>query len=296
MLDRHAGEQWRSTFLLPLVSGEIITPAFAMTERDVAGSDPTEMETTAEFKDGHWEITGRKWFTTHAHSARYTVVMARTEESEIPHKAFSMLIVPSDAPGYRVIRTIPTMGDVDGDHCEVEYDHVRVPSDNLLGSRGQGFAIAQDRLGPGRVYHCMRFLGQAERAFDLMCQRAVSRSIRQSPLADRQLIQKMIFDTATEIRAARHLTLDAARKLADGQSARIEIGIAKVFGAHAMQNAIDRAIQVHGSIGVAADLPLARMYRNARYARLYDGADEVHISNVAGMLLRPYRADEKQRA
>jgi alkylation response protein AidB-like acyl-CoA dehydrogenase len=294
MLDKYGDDQWRSRYLRPLVNGEIATPAFAMTERDVAGSDPTGIETSAELVGDCWVINGRKWFTTHAHSARFTVVMAKTETDATPHTSFSLLIVPSDAPGYQVLRTIPTMGDVDGDHCEVLYDNVRIPAENLLGTRGSGFAIAQDRLGAGRVFHCMRFLGQAQRAFDLMCVRAVSRTLKGVPLGDKQLVQKMVFDTASEIRAARHLTLEAARMVAQGRSARVEIGIAKVLGASAMHNAIDRAIQVYGSIGVSGDLPLARMYRNARYARLYDGADEVHISNVASSLLRPYR--ERQEA
>jgi acyl-CoA dehydrogenase len=296
MLDKHAGEEWRALYLDPLVSGEILSPAFAMTERDVAGSDPTELRTTAVLDGDEWVVNGAKWFTTHAHSAKYTVVMARTETDAKPHASFSMIIVPDDAPGYRVVRTVATMGETDGDHCEVEYDNVRVPRSNLLGGRGAGFTIAQERLGPGRVFHCMRFLGQAERAYDLLCRRAVSRNVRGTPLAERQLIQKMVFDTAAEISSARLLTLDAARALQEGGSGRVEIGLAKVVGAAMLHNAIDRAIQVHGSIGVSDDLPLARMYRNARYARLYDGADEVHISNVARTLLRPYREElEVQR-
>ena len=288
MLDEYASPYWREHYLEPLIAGELPGPAFAMTERDVPGSDPTQIQTSAVLDDGEWVITGAKWFTTHAHSARFTVVMVRTEDDGPPHQQFSMIIVPSDAPGYRVVRTVPTMGEIDGDHCEVAYDHVRVPESNLLGPRGAGFRIAQQRLGPGRLFHCMRFLGQAERAFDLMCERAVSRTMRGTPLGDRQLVQKMVFDTASEIRAARLLTLDAARAIDEGGSARVEISIAKVAGAAALHNAIDRAIQVYGSIGVSDDLPLARMYRNARYARLYDGADEVHIVSAARQLLRGY--------
>jgi acyl-CoA dehydrogenase len=288
MLNEHASPFWREHYLEPLVAGDLPSPAFAMTERDVPGSDPTQIHTSAVLENGEWVIDGAKWFTTHAHSARFTVVMVRTESEGAPHDQFSMIIVPSDAAGYRVVRTIPTMGDTDGDHCEVEYDHVRVPESNLLGPRGAGFRIAQQRLGPGRLFHCMRFLGQAERAFDLMCARAVSRTMGGGRLSDKQLIQKMVFDSATEIRAARLLTLDAARALSQDGRARAEIGIAKVAGAQAMHNAIDRAIQVYGSAGVSDDLPLARMYRNARYARLYDGPDETHIVSVAKYLIRPY--------
>lgn len=297
MLDRYATQEWRDRYLVPLVEGSIAGPGFAMTERDVPGSDPTEIQTTARLEGGNWVIDGRKWFTTHAHSAPYTVVMARTEVDGPAHAAFSMIIVPAGTVGYRVVRTIPTMGDVDGDHCEVEYDGVRVPKGNLLGPRGSGFPIAQERLGPGRLFHCMRFLGQAQRAFDLMCARALDRRIKDQALADRQLVQKMIFDTACEVRAARLMTLEAARVLDTGQDARVEIGMAKVVGAHALHNAVDRAIQVHGSLGVSDDLPLSRMYRNARYARIYDGADEVHITNVTRQLLKPYAvtADGPQR-
>jgi alkylation response protein AidB-like acyl-CoA dehydrogenase len=291
MLDEYASPHWRETYLQPLVSGDLPGPAFAMTERDVPGSDPTQIRTSAALDGDEWVICGRKWFTTHAHSARFTVVMVRTEDEGSQHQRFSMIIVPSDAPGYRVIRSVATMGEVDGDHCEVEYDNVRVPAANLLGPRGAGFRIAQQRLGPGRLFHCMRFLGQAERAFDLMCSRAVARKLRGTPLADRELIQKMVFDSATEIRATRLLTLDAAGRLEASDDARIEIGIAKVAGAAALHNAIDRSIQVHGSLGVSDDLPLARMYRNARYARLYDGPDETHVASVAKNLLRGYRND-----
>jgi acyl-CoA dehydrogenase len=290
MLEEYASPYWREHYLAPLVAGDLPSPAFAMTERDVPGSDPTQIQTSAVLDDGEWVITGAKWFTTHAHSARFTVVMVRTEDAGRPHDRFSMIIVPSDAPGYRIVRTVPTMGETDGDHCEVEYDNVRVPESNLLGPRGAGFRIAQQRLGPGRLFHCMRFLGQAERAFDLMCARAVSRTMRGTPLGDRQLVQKMVFDSIAEIRAARLLTLDAARAIDEGGQARIEIATAKVAGAQALHNAIDRAIQVHGSVGVSDDLPLARMYRNARYARLYDGSDETHIVNVATQVLRTYAA------
>lgn len=288
MLDQHASPYWRERYLEPLVDGRVPSPAFAMTERDVPGSDPTKIQTTAVLEDDEWVIRGRKWFTTHAHSAPFTVVMVRTEDDAPPHQCFSMVIVPSDAPGYRVLRTVPTMGETDGDHCEVAYDEVRVPAANLLGARGAGFKIAQERLGPGRLFHCMRFLGQAERAFDLLCDRGLQRPSGEGVLADRQLVQQMVFESACQIHTSRLLTLEAARLLDSGADARVHIGMAKVVGARALHDVVDRAIQVHGSVGVSDDLPLARMYRNARYARIFDGPDETHIVNVARRLLRAH--------
>lgn len=200
-----------------------------------------------------------------------------------------MIVVPTDTPGYRILRSVPTMGTDDGDHCEVLYDNVRVPADNLLGGRGEGFLLSQQRLGPGRIFHSMRFLGQAQRAFALMCDRGVRRTAFGSVLADKQLIQQMVFDTATQVSACRLLVLDAARQLDAGDSARVEIGVIKVLCARMLHDAIDRAIQVFGAKGVTSDTPLERMYRHARYARIYDGADEVHISTVTRLLLQPYR-------
>jgi alkylation response protein AidB-like acyl-CoA dehydrogenase len=233
-------------------------------------------------------ITGRKWFTTGANRAAYTTVMVRTEPDAPDHSAFSMIVVPTDTPGYEIVRETPVMGMLGG-HCEVRYDDVRVPRQNLLGERGHGFLIAQQRLGPGRIFHCMRWLGQAQRAFDLMCERANSRVAFGTPLADKQMIQSMIFDTAAEIQACRLLTLDAAKKIDQGDPARVEIGLIKVVGAKMLHQAIDRAIQVFGAKGVTSDTPLERMYRHARFARIYDGPDEVHRATVARLLLREYK-------
>jgi alkylation response protein AidB-like acyl-CoA dehydrogenase len=293
MLDAYAPPYWRETYLEPLVDGRVASPAFAMTERDVSGSDPTQIQSRATLEGDEWVIHGHKWFTTHAHAAEFTVVMVRTEDDGRPHDRFSMLIVPSDAKGYEVLRTVPTMGETDGDHCEVTYDGVRVPKANLLGERGAGFRIAQERLGPGRLFHCMRFLGQAERAFDLLCARATTRSVKGGLLADLQLIQKMVFDSLCQVTTTRLLVLEAARLLDTGEDARSAIGMAKVTGARTLHDVIDRAIQVHGSLGVSDDLPLARMYRNARYARIYDGADETHIVNVAQRILRTYSYEDR---
>lgn len=287
MLNLYASPEWRDRYLKPLVAGEIF-PSFAMTEPEVASSDPTQLQTRAELDGDSWVITGRKWFTTGANMAAYTTVMVRTEPDAPDHAAFSMIVVPTDTPGYNIVRETPVLG-ILGGHCEVEYDGVRVPKANLLGERGAGFLIAQRRLGPGRIFHCMRWLGQAQRAFDLMCERANARRAFGSSLAEKQMIQEMVFETAAEIQSCRLLTLDAAHKMDRGEPARVEIGIIKVVGARMLHNAIDRAIQVFGAKGLTPDTPLERMYRAARFGRIYDGPDEVHKATVGRLLLRQYR-------
>ncbi|OLT24733.1 acyl-CoA dehydrogenase [Actinomadura sp. CNU-125] len=293
MLHKYASPRFRDEYLKPMVDGEL-SPSFAMTEPSVAGSDPTGMETTGELDGDHWVIRGRKWFTTNAAAAAYTTVMCRTEpDAESPHKAFSMIIVPTDTPGYRIVRDTPVLGmgggTGHGGHYEVAYDDVRVPADNLLGPRGHGFVIAQDRLGPGRIFHCMRWLGQAQRAFELMCARLDSRVAFGEPLAAKQLMQQHVFDSYTEIQAARMLTLQAAEQIDAGSQARVEIGAIKVVGAKMVHNVIDRAIQVHGAAGLTDDFPLSRMYRHAREARIYDGPDEVHVQSTARRILKAMR-------
>ncbi len=287
MLHQHASPKWREAFLQPMVEGKLF-PSFAMTEPAIASSDPTQLETRAELVDGHWVINGRKWFTTGADNAAYTTVMCLTEPDAPRHHAYSMIIVPTNVQGYNIVRDTPVLG-MSGSHFEVQYDNVRVSAENLLGGRGQGFVIAQKRLGPGRIFHCMRWLGQAQRAFDLMCYRLHNRAAFGSSLADKQLLQKHVFDSAAEIRACRLLTLDAARRIDGGDDARMEIGQLKVVGAHMLHNVIDRAIQVYGAAGLSDDTPLSRMYRHAREARIYDGPDEVHIQATARRILNRYR-------
>ena len=287
MLHRYASDEWCDKYLAPLVAGEVF-PSFGMTEPEVASSDPTQLQTSAELVGDEWVINGRKWFTSGAGNAAYTTAMVRTEPDAPDHSAFSMIVVPTDTPGYNIIRDVKVMGQADG-HYEVVYDNVHVPKKNLLGPRGQGFKIAQDRLGPGRIFHCMRWLGQAQRAFDLMCDRANNRKAFGKNLGEHQQIQKFVFDTAAEIQASRLLTLHAAQRIDQGDEARIEIGLIKVFGASMLHNALDRAIQVHGALGVTEDTPLERMYRHARFARIYDGADEVHVMNTARRILRVYQ-------
>jgi acyl-CoA dehydrogenase len=286
MLDRHASPRWREAYLAPLVEGRI-SPSFAMTEPDVAGSDPTRLRTTARLDGDSWVINGTKWFTTGAARAAYTTVMCRTEEDAAPHRSFSMIIVPTDTPGYRIVRDTPVLG-LHGGHYEVHYDDVRVPAENLLGERGNGFTIAQERLGPGRIFHAMRWLGQAQRAFDLMCRRLQEREAFGEPLAAKQLMQQHVFDSYAQIQASRLLTLAAAEQIDRGEQARVEIGAIKVVGARMLHDVVDRAVQVYGAAGLTDDTPLSHMYRAARFARLYDGADEVHVQSVGRRILGEY--------
>jgi alkylation response protein AidB-like acyl-CoA dehydrogenase len=290
MLHQYASDEQRERFLKPLVAGEIY-PSVGLTEPEVAGSDPTQMQAVAVLDGDEWVISGHKWFTSGANRAAFTTVFAITEADAEKHNKFSSIIVPTDTEGYEIVRVVPTMGHTGGNHCEVNYNDVRVPYENLLGGRGQGFHIAQKRLGPGRIFHCMRWLGQAQRAFELMCERAKTRYAHGSYLAEKGDIQALIAESAAEIQAARMMTLDAARAIDSGSEARTEISLIKFWGARMLHNVIDRAIQVHGALGVTADTPLEFMYREARYARLYDGPDEVHRMVVARRLVRdPYDA------
>jgi acyl-CoA dehydrogenase len=288
MLDLYASDAQKERFLKPLVAGEVY-PSVGLTEPEVAGSDPIQMRATAMLDGDEWVINGHKWFTSGANKAAFTTVFAITEPDAEKHAKFSSIIVPTDTPGYEIVRVVPTMGHTGGNHCEVNYNDVRVPYENLLGDRGQGFHIAQKRLGPGRIFHCMRWLGQAQRAFELMCERSKVRYAHGSYLSEKGDIQAMIAESAAEIQAARMMTLDAARAIDAGGEARVEISLIKFWGARMLHNVIDRAIQVHGALGVTGDTPLEFMYREARYARLYDGPDEVHRMVVARKLVRdPY--------
>ncbi len=246
------------------------------------------MQATGRLEGDEWVIDGHKWFTTGANRAAFTTVFCRTDPEAPRHLQFSSIIVPTDTPGYEIVRVIPVMGE-QGSHCEVRLCGVRVPKDNLLGPRGHGFVIAQQRLGPGRIFHCMRWLGQAQRAFELMCDRANERFAHGSLLAEKGEIQRYVAESAAQIQACRLMTLDAARVMDGGGEARVEISLIKFFGARMLHDVIDRAIQVHGALGLTADTPLERMYREARGGRLYDGPDEVHRMVVARRLLRDCR-------
>jgi alkylation response protein AidB-like acyl-CoA dehydrogenase len=285
MLHLYGTAAQKDRWLKPLVAGEIL-PSVGLTEPEVAGSDPTLMQSTAVLDGDSWVINGHKWFTSGANVAAFTTVFCQTEPDAQRHAKFSSIIVPTDTPGYEIVRVVPTMGHTGGNHCEIRLTDVRVPRENLLGKRGEGFVIAQKRLGPGRIFHCMRWLGQAQRAFELMCERAKSRFAHGSLLCEKGEIQRYIAESAAEIQAARLMTLDAARAMDEGDEARVEIALIKFWGARMLHNVIDRAIQVHGALGVTADTPLEFMYREARYARIYDGPDEVHRMTVARRLLR----------
>ncbi len=285
MLHLYGNEEQKQRWLRPLVDGEIY-PSVGLTEPEVAGSDPTLMQTTARLEGDEWVINGHKWFTSGANIAAFTTVFCATEPDASRHAKFSSIIVPTDTPGYRIARVVPTMGSTHGAHCEIWLEDVRVPHDNLLGGRGQGFVVAQKRLGPGRIFHCMRWLGQAQRAFELMCEWAKVRYAHGSVLAEKGEIQRYVAESAAEIQAARLMTLDAAQLMDRGDEARVQISLIKFWGARMLHNVIDRAIQVHGAMGVTSDTPLERMYREARFARIYDGPDEVHRMVVARQLLR----------
>ncbi len=285
MLNLYGSETQKERWLKPLVAGEIL-PSVGLTEPEVAGSDPTLMQTKAELDGDVWVINGHKWFTSYANKAAFTTVFCQTDPDADRHAKFSAIIVPTDTPGYNIERVVPTMGHTGGGHCEVRLTDVHVPRENLLGERGKGFLIAQKRLGPGRIFHSMRWLGQAQRAFELMCERAKSRFAHGSLLSEKGEIQRYIAESAAEIQAARLMTLDAAQAIDAGGEARVEIALIKFWGARMLHNVIDRAIQVHGALGVTSDTPLEFMYREARYARIYDGPDEVHRMTVARRLLR----------
>ena len=288
-------EEQKDRWLHPLLNGDLRS-AFSMTEPHTAGSDPTLLQTRAT-KDGDgWVINGHKWFSSHASIADFLIVMAVTDPDARPHQRASMFIVPTDTPGVNILRDIPTMEHPEdvygqlGGHAEVLYEDVRVGPDALLGAEGAGFLIAQQRLGPGRIHHCMRWLGVARRAFDAMCERATYRESHGSLLGEKQSVQNFIADSAAEMHAARLMTLHAAWVM-DTQgaaAARKEIALIKFYGAKVLADVIDRAIQVHGSLGYSTDLPLERMYRFARAWRIYDGADEVHRQSVARLILRGY--------
>ncbi|WP_237562901.1 acyl-CoA dehydrogenase family protein [Bacillus dakarensis] len=289
MLNLFGTQEQKDRWLYPMVRGEI-NPSVGLTEPEVAGSDPTLIQSTAYLDGDEWVINAHKWFTTGATRAAFTTMFCVTEPNEESrHRRASMIIVPTNTPGYEIVRVVPTMGHEHGAHCEIRLTNVRVPKENLLGERGEGFVIAQKRLGPGRIYHCMRWLGQAQRAFDLMVERSLNRYAHGSLLADKQMIQKFIADSATEIQSARLMTFEAAKKIDRGEDARIDIAMIKVYGAKVLHDVIDRAIQVHGAKGVTADTPLEKMYREARYARIYDGPDEVHTATIARRIIRKYK-------
>jgi len=294
-----ATDEQKERWLWPLLEGKLRS-AFSMTEPETAGSDPTLLRTRAVRDGDEWVINGHKWFTSNGSSADFLVLMAITNPDVHPYQGTSMIIVPTDTPGVDIVRDVPTMGEPEvefgryGNHSEIYYRDVRVPYENLIGNEGDGFVLAQKRLGPGRIHHCMRWLGQSHRAFDMLCERALSRYAFGSTLAEKQTVQNWIADSAAEMQAARLMTLHAAWKMDQqgSSAARVDIAMIKYFGAKVLYDVIDRAIQIYGALGYSTDLPLEAMYRHARAARLYDGADEVHRVTVARQILKSYEPHE----
>src|ERR1700712_3467494 len=285
----------KERYLEPLLAGDLKS-AFSMTEPDSAGSDPTTLKTRAVRDGDGWGIDGHKWFSSNASIADFLIVMAVTDPDARPHQRASMFIVPVDTPGVNIVRDVATMEHPQesygklGGHAEIRYEGVRVGPEALLGEAGAGFLIAQHRLGPGRIHHCMRWLGVSRRAFDMLCERATYRYAQGAVLGEKQTVQNWIADSAAQMQATRLMTLHAAWVMdtQGASAARTDISLIKFFGAGVLHDVVDRALQIHGSLGYSTDLPLEAMYRYARAARFYDGPDEVHRQSVARQILRGY--------
>jgi acyl-CoA dehydrogenase len=294
VLHRYGSPEQKSRWLEPLARGEIRS-CFSMTEPENPGSNPTMLSCTARSDGDDYVIDGHKWFTSSADGAAFAIVMAVTDPNAAAHGRASMIIVPTDAPGFELVRNLPIMGDAGAgwaSHAEIRYHDVRVPKTNRLGPEGSGFLIAQERLGPGRIHHCMRWIGICERAFDEMCKRAASRTIAEDgkTLATRQIIQAWVAECRAEIDAARLMTLRAAWTIEKHgfHAAREQVSLIKFYVADVMMRVIDRAIQVHGALGITSDTVLAHYYVHERGARIYDGPDEVHKMVVAKRILSRY--------
>ncbi|MFT6826779.1 MAG: acyl-CoA dehydrogenase [Roseivirga sp.] len=293
LMHQFASKELKAKYLEPLMKGEIRS-CFSMTEPEFAGSNPVNLGTTAVLDGDEFLINGHKWFTTAADGAAFAIVMAVTNPEADPYQRASMIIVPTDTPGFELTRNIPIMGDVgEGylSHAEINYVNCRVPKENLIGEMGSGFMLAQQRLGPGRIHHCMRWIGICERAFDMMCKRAATRELRDGKkLGHQQTIQNWIAESRAEINAARFMVLHAAHKMDQegSKAARMEISTIKFFVADVLMKVLDRAIQVHGALGITDDTLLSFWYRHERGARIYDGPDEVHKSSLAKAILKGY--------
>lgn len=296
LLLAHGSVEQKQRYLEPLARGDIRS-CFAMTEPEQAGSNPVWLEATAMPEGEDYLINAHKWFTSGADGATFAIVMAITQPEAKPHQRASQIIVPLDTPGFHLVRNIKMMGEAGEDwlsHAEVRLENCRVPQHNRLGADGAGFALAQERLGPGRIHHCMRWIGICERAFEMLCQRAVARELAPGqPLATRQTTQHWMAECRAQINASRLLVMEAARKIETegARAARIDISLIKFYVAETLQTVLDRAIQVHGALGVTDDTVLSFWYRHERGARIYDGADEVHKNVVARQILKGYGLD-----
>jgi acyl-CoA dehydrogenase len=293
ILLKYGTEEQKRRWLVPLTEGKLES-GFSMTEPDSAGSDPRAIKTTARREGKEWVINGHKWFTSNGRRADFLIVMCRTDDPDSPgdrNAKMTQIIVPTDTPGVNIVRGVEVWGRP-SDHCEIIYDNVRVPLENQLGQTGSGHQAAQDRLGAGRVYHCMNSIGQMWRAFDLMVERAMTREVHGGLLATKQFIQGFIADSYIDIQAARLMTIHCAEKMDGGGDARTDISAIKIFVPQAYHRVVDRAIQVWGAAGVSGDLPLAGMYLGARTLRLADGPDEVHRILIAKNVLKRYHTGE----
>jgi acyl-CoA dehydrogenase len=301
ILHSYGSEAQKARWLGPLAGGEIRS-CFSMTEPDTPGSNPTQLACTAVVDGDDYVINGDKWFTTAADGAAFAIVMAVTNPDAPRHGRASQIIVPTDTPGFERVRNIPIMGHAGSgwmSHAEIHYRDCRVPRANLLGDAGAGFLIAQDRLGPGRIHHCMRWVGICERVFDEMCMRAVTRKMDDNrTLADKQIVRAWIAEFRAQINAARLMVLDAAWRIdsVGFAEARVEISLIKFYVADVMMRLIDRAIQVHGALGVTSDTVISWYYVHERGSRIYDGPDEVHKMAAARRILRPYEARAEAEA
>ncbi len=294
ILVKYGTEEQKKKWLEPLIRGEIES-CFSMTEPNQPGSDPYAIKTRAVRDGDDWVINGHKWFTSNGRRAAFAIVMCRTEEDDGEsgvRDRMTQIIVPTNTPGFNVVRSVPVWGHEHGDHCEIIYDNVRVPITNALGRRGSGHQAAQDRLGAGRVFHCMNAVGQMWRAFDLMVQRSIEREVHGGKLETKQFIQGFIADSFMDIQSARLMTLHCAHVMDAGGDIRTMISAIKIFVPAAFERVVDRAIQVWGAAGVSSDLPLEAMYKGARTLRIADGPDEVHRILIAKNVLKRYHAGE----
>ncbi|MFC9391362.1 acyl-CoA dehydrogenase family protein [Streptomyces venezuelae] len=283
-LSRHGSSRVRAEYLRRLVSGDLRS-CYAMTEPDSPGTEPLLTATRAERRaGGGWTITGRKWFVSNAGEADLVTVLARTSGTVGDRDGLSLLLVPTDSPGFRVVRELPILG-ATGQY-EIEFDHVHVDDDHLVGEPGQALVIAGERLQLGRTLRALRWLGQAQRAFDLLCRRAVERQGARGALGDRQLVQQHVFEALLALRGTRPLVYEAMALVAEGRDAHVEVGLAKTAAARTLQDVADRAVQVFGAAGLGPDTPLPALFRTGRAARILDGPDEQHVSSVARRVLR----------
>lgn len=293
LLHKYASPALKERYLHPLMEGNIRS-CFSMTEPEFAGSNPVRMATTAEKIGNNYVINGHKWFTSSADGAAFAVVMAVTNPEAAPHARASMIIVPLETPGFVHVRRIPIMGEAGSgymSHSEVRYENCTVPAENLVGNAGEGFKLAQERLGPGRIHHCMRWIGICERSFELMCRYAAHRELSENnPIASKQIVQHWIAESRAQINAARLMVLHTAMGIDQKgtHAMRVDISTIKFFVANVLMQVVDRAIQTHGALGITEDTLLSFWYRHERGARIYDGPDEVHKYVVARETLKDY--------